>query len=269
LGRYAGAVLPMARSVSFSYPGDCGGNVSFSGVHNNGDTGGSLNLNNFCMRDAATGASNVLNGRMSLNADGTPGQTGPITSAVSAESLGVVTLVRSTGESFSMELTGLNYRYGRPGQVPTLAQQDKLTVEEFVIRNNTTGQTTKIDVVEADIGYRSPVPTTSTRGSGTVEVTGSMDVFFPNAGKVSVETLPGQPLVIDRSRSEIKSVGLEVVGAGGKSATFTVSESNPGVFVVSMSDPAFAGASVDCSELRLENQFQIIEQLADRVGSGF
>jgi subtilisin-like proprotein convertase family protein len=258
----------LARTVNLPpIPGPCGGTVSFTGVHDNGDTNGTVSLKDFCVE--ASGSETRTSGDLSVGTVGDPSPVGPVTKSFSASTPGQLELANSMGGAFSVKLGGLRYQYGRPDVIPdtpTLANPDKLNVSSLLIRNNATGNVTKFEDVDATIGYLAPVPSVYTQSSGTVQVTASGELFFPNTGVVKLETT--EPMVIDRSAEALTAATITATGADGDTVTLQVKPGMPGVFGVTSTAPAYSGSTLDCESLTIEPLLQIFETAIRAIETG-
>lgn len=96
-----------AVDLSFEVIGTCGGRAYFVGVHDNGDTTGTLTFEDYCYADAVSGDTTV-NGEVDLVQDGTPSPTGPIVDEVRAFSA-ELNLVSSGGAQLSIAFRGFTY----------------------------------------------------------------------------------------------------------------------------------------------------------------
>ena len=249
------------RAVDFSYDGMCGGTLAFSGEHEDGDTGGKLTLTDFCLSDPATGVSDTLNGTISIQTVGDPSPTGPVTTSFTATSPNTIHVVSTTGSETTIAFRNLTYTYGVPGSLPTAASPDTLTVDEFLVRNDLSGNMMKIENLDATVVYLNTT---------TVEVAASARWYFPNTGFIDIATDPAAPFLIDRAAEELQALRLVVTDTAGETLALEVMAGTPGVLAATMDEPTFPdGAQLDCSALSLETNLALLEQLIGRIKSGF
>jgi subtilisin-like proprotein convertase family protein len=257
-----------ARSVTLPpVPGPCGGTIAFTGLHDNGDTDGTIKLADFCVENA--GVQTKATGDIAIGSDGDPSPTGPVTKSFTGSTPDQLELSNNQGDAFSLKVQGLKYDYGRPNVIPdtpTLADPDKLSVASLLVRNNRSGNVTKLEDVKATIGYLSPVPSVYTQSSGTVQVSASGDLFFPNTGVVKLETT--QPMVIDRSTESLTAATITATGAGGDKVTLVIDPAAPGVFTVSSTAAGYEGSILDCKSVSLEPVLKLVEAAIRTIQSG-
>ena len=228
----------------FEVAGTCGGRAFFIGVHEDGDTTGTLTFEDYCYEDAVSGESTV-NGEVDLVQDGTPSPTGPIVDEVRAFS-SELNLVSTGGGQISIAFKGFTYHYGNPEPwtpgLPTEQNPDVLEVELFLVRNDLTGAVSKLENFHVS-GYKDDL--------GQDIVSGSGRIYFPAYGYVDLATVDGSPLVVDRiafatGQPSITAGQLVLTGTDGVTLTLTVGDL-VSIFVATMQDPLFPSMLFDCT----------------------
>lgn len=249
------SVLPF----SWEFAGDCGGTLSLTWKgHQSGVTTYTVEALDFCMllaeeeaapltataeaqaQLAAVEGGTVINGVMDVVEIGTPSDSGPIISKVTADIPDVVTITTPDDE---LTLSGeASYTFGTPGVVPaspTEAKPDTLYVSQVALGFGED----KIEVKNLTVhAWESPVdPTDATIDNTVVDVVGGY--YVTTSGRVALLGTD-TPLQINDD-FELVAGTLDVTGAGGTSMTISASET-PGVFEFLVNDEPL-GKKLDCS----------------------
>lgn len=221
--------------------GDCGGKITFKNYsHSNGDTTATLSFVNYCSEDATTGEITTINGDIPFVDDGTPSDSGPITTSLKASSpLLTQTTKSASGETLSassLAFSNFLYTPGNPGEEPTDAKPDKYELTSLVAKN---------DLNSKNIRVENLVLTQSNTASGGDKVTLVARIYSGGHGYVNVST-SGNPIITDPD-GNLVSGALILTGADNKTVTLTVVPGAAPAFKVAVNGTLMEGVTLSCN----------------------
>lgn len=222
-----------ARSLGRS-SGSCGGSLSATRDHGNGDTEYLVALDDFCMDDA--GQSVLATGTLRLFEDGTPSDFGPVIASHQAATQGPIALEQAGGNA-DLDIEAFRIDYGYPDVTPGAPDEshpDVLTLGAFEM----TQADGRVDFVRH---LRVEAVGSSTV---TLEIT---DGAWGAAGEghVAIRTAADDPLIIDRTSYALVGGTLELVGEDDVVLALQPDPARPGVYTLTLDGAPF-DREVDC-----------------------
>jgi hypothetical protein len=196
--------------------GDCGGRITYPVYsHSNGVTTGTFQFDNYCTTDTDTGEKQTSNGRIDFVNTGTPSNSGPITTKVTASSpAGVTFVVRSAAgaQLSSQKVTFSDYLYnvGVPGGTPTASNPNRLSLGDATLTDQLTGKSYRQSNYSVT-AYQ------STAGGDNVTISGRS--YRSNGEYFSMNTTT--PLVTNSS-GDFVSGTMTFTGANASTAVLTM-----------------------------------------------
>jgi len=210
-----------ATQINEQEDGSCGGTLTTTGTHNNGDEDVQYVFNNYCTSYGST--KTTVNGTLNVKTDGTPTPDGPEIQELRASTGGdgivttTVTGSETTTESFFLD--NLDYKVGQPATI---------TLQELRIHQD--NQDFKLTNLNMEMS--------ESESDGYIQVK-SATYYDPEIGSVSMQTnrIPINPKQGDKAEITITR--------GGTTATLTSSDPETGKFDV-IQNGKRVGA-LDCS----------------------
>ena len=205
--------------------GSCGGTMTETGTHDNGDTDAVYAFANYCTGDGTN--STTLNGTISVFQDGTPSADGPVIESVTAStgSSGITTTTKVDGDTTTqtLYLTNLKYTVGNPS-ILTITELKTVSSEDGTYR-----------VTNVNIEQNGDL------GTGTVQIKNAT-YYDPDIGAVSISTS-----AIPMGDTASGTASITVTSSGSSPVTFTSTDANKGLFTLTQDGETVGG--LDCSAL--------------------
>lgn len=196
--------------------GDCGGTVTFpTWSHASGTTSIAVNFANYCTRDSITGETTTINGSLSAVDNGTPTNSGPVTSSITANIPALTVVEKNSAGTIiaqdSISLTGFKYVPATGASASLSDLPGTFTLTSVAVNDDKNKKSIKMDNVSV---------TTTVSGANTqVAMTGR---FY--SGKSGYTDVATSNLVFDANQVAT-SGNVTFTGAGGSKATLTVNPS--------------------------------------------
>ncbi len=218
--------------------GACGGTLSASFEHGDGDTDWTIDLDQFCL-DSDDGEV-VFDGSLKAFEDGTPSATGPVVDSVEVSTDGPLNMEHD-GETVEIEIDALLGEYGypdvEPGE-PDAEHPNVITAAQVLFTNlDQDNREDFVRDVRVEITGGDQATVTVLEGQGGTE----------DDGFVELRTAEDDPIVIDFPSLDVISGSLELVGAGDTVLAVTPDPDRRAVFTLSLNGEDFA-REVDCSD---------------------
>lgn len=236
----AGAGPQSLHLAGFGADGSCGGAVTVSSDHADGDTEYVVELDGFCV-DTADGDL-VLDGVLEAREDGTPSDDGPVIASTSMRTDGPVEVAHG-GETFTVTVEEARTDYGAPAPwAPDPADEsspDVTTVDAVEVAFTDHDRDAFVrDLRLERIG--------GLYGGSIHVLTGQMGT--EQEGWVRIRTSADEPIGIALSGGQLVSEGALVLeGASGTEAVVRIRDGAVGVIEVTLDD-AVVPMALDCSE---------------------
>jgi hypothetical protein len=215
--------------------GSCGGEVTATFEHENGDTDYAVAFDAFCLETEE--GPMTIDGDLRVFEDGTPSDVGPVIDRRTMDSVGPLHSEGPFG-SLDAEITGFEWAYGYPDVdpgVPDDANPDVITLQSLEV----TVDGGRVDVIR-NVELTATGDTVRTIRMLDGEI-GSID-----DGVVDMMTPEDDPLVIDVASLSITSGSLEFHGANNTVLVARPDPARPGVYTLTLDGEPVA-RDVDCS----------------------
>ena len=215
--------------------GSCGGEVTATFEHGNGDTDYSVTFDAFCLQTEE--GPMTIDGDLRVFEDGTPSDFGPVIDRRTMDSVGPLHSEGPFG-TLDAEITGFEWAYGYPDVdpgVPDDANPDVITLQSLEV----TVEGGRVDVIR-NVELTATGDTTRTIRMLDGEIGSEQD------GVADMMTPEDDPLVLDMTDLSIVSGSLEFHGAGNSVLVATPDPTRPGVYTLTVNGEAF-DRDVDCS----------------------
>lgn len=224
--------------------GSCGGKITYNNYsHSSGSTTATLSFINYCSKDATTGETTTINGNIPFVNNGTPSDSGPITTSLTASSPLLTQTTKSasgeTQEASSLAFSNFLYTPGIPGQSPTDAKPDTYTLTSLVMRNDLNSKNIKVENLTG---------TMSTTASGGTKDTLVARLYSGDQGYVDVSNPSDNPIIAD-SNGNLVSGSFILTGANNGTVTLTVVPGAAPAFTVAVNGTLMDGVTLSCSNL--------------------
>ena len=221
------------------FAGECGGTLSVSSDHRQGNTDYEIRFNNFCMLDysAETPQQTVIHGTVKGTEHGTPSDFGPIVSRASA-SIDRLT-IRAGDETTHISLDGFNVEYGNPAawapEDPTAANPDRISLTRLTVDLASQGRVHTVSDVSArswESDWDSVVDISSGR--------------YASSAGWHVDIATSEPLVANWD-GELIAGSIEITGSGNDTVTVKPSETAGGLLDITLNGQPI-DQRLDCRE---------------------
>ncbi len=232
----AGTAQPTAREERSA--GGCGGTLSATYEHEEGDTAWTVTLADFCMNSEEGKV--ILDGVITAFEAGMPGHYGPVVESVEVATTGPMDLMHR-GSTAQLEIGGLLTEFGYPdssgGEVPDESNPDEIMLGELLLTNlNDDGRKDFVQDVRLE------------RTGGDIATLRVIDgrLGTNRDGYVALRTPEDDPIVLDTLTGSFVSGSLELHGAGDTVLVATPDLDRQGVYGLTLNGEPHA-REVDCS----------------------
>lgn len=234
------SVALLSPSAPSTQTGSCGGTISYPTYsHLSGTTTISVKLDNYCTVDSETGNKTTMNGTINAVDAGTPTNSGPVTTSLTA-SIPSLTVVEKTAAGATVSSTSIamsNFQYvpatGATADVSNLPGTMTLATVEVKMVEGTTTKEFKVDNLT--------VTTTKAGADSQVAFSGTLCRGTSGCSAVATST----PLVTDPNQN-FKSGVITFTGAGGSKATLTAVTGTGQNFNVNVNGTNLTGTQLKC-----------------------
>lgn len=222
------------------FAGECGGTLSLSSDHAQGNTDYIIRFNNFCMMDysATPPGQTIIDGTLEGTEHGEPGPFGPVVSKATAK---VDRLsVQAGGETTNISLSGLTVEFGNPGtwgpDEPTAENPDHITLERLTFDLASQGRVHTVSGLDARSWERENWDSVLDISTGR----------YSSSAGWHVDMATSEPLVVNWD-GELIAGSLELTGGDGDYVTVKPSQTNSGLLDMTLNDQPIE-QSLDCRE---------------------
>jgi|GEM_PF-5594227 len=218
--------------------GSCGGTLTATSEHENGDTTYSVNIDQYCLEGPEEEI--TTSGAATIVKDGSPSDLGPVIDGVEASSDGTIAVVHG-GKTQDVVLGRLRTDFGYPDVDPGTPDEESPNVITL----------DRIDVIYRDAEDRNDflrnvrIERTGGRDAATIHILDGQG-GTEGEGFVEVRTPEDDPFVIDFVNGALLGGSIELQGTGDSVITITPDPSRSGVYVLTLNGEDYT-REVDCS----------------------